>query len=63
METGDWGYNTEKERDEAASISRIRILQLSDFSKKLKWAYFRRNIFDIYSCAYLILFIAGTFSL
>lgn len=33
---GDWGYNTEKERDEAASISRIRILQLSDFSKKLK---------------------------
>ncbi|KAL7096821.1 hypothetical protein ACP275_10G104000 [Erythranthe tilingii] len=33
---GDWGYNTLNERDEAATISRIRILQLSDFSKKLK---------------------------
>ncbi|KAL7121396.1 hypothetical protein ACP275_02G179600 [Erythranthe tilingii] len=33
---GDWGYNTLKEREEAATISRIRILQLSDFSKKLK---------------------------
>ncbi|CAI9764853.1 unnamed protein product [Fraxinus pennsylvanica] len=33
---GDWGYNTPKERDEAASIPRIHILQLSDFSKKLK---------------------------
>ncbi|CAA2988556.1 uncharacterized protein LOC111385513 [Olea europaea subsp. europaea] len=33
---GDWGYNTQKERDEAASIPRIHILQLSDFSKKLK---------------------------
>ncbi|XP_050203550.1 uncharacterized protein LOC126653655 [Mercurialis annua] len=33
---GDWGYNTQKEREEAASIPRIRILQLSDFSKKLK---------------------------
>ncbi|PIN18592.1 hypothetical protein CDL12_08746 [Handroanthus impetiginosus] len=33
---GDWGYNTQKERDEAANISRIHILQLSDFSKKLK---------------------------
>ncbi|CAA2988555.1 uncharacterized protein LOC111385513 [Olea europaea subsp. europaea] len=32
----DWGYNTQKERDEAASIPRIHILQLSDFSKKLK---------------------------
>ncbi|XP_061997642.1 uncharacterized protein LOC133715240 [Rosa rugosa] len=33
---GDWGYNTQKERDEAARIPRIQILQLSDFSKKLK---------------------------
>ncbi|XP_030465030.1 uncharacterized protein LOC115684439 isoform X4 [Syzygium oleosum] len=33
---GDWGYNTKKEREEAASISRIEILQLSDFTKKLK---------------------------
>ncbi|XP_065859628.1 uncharacterized protein [Euphorbia lathyris] len=33
---GDWGYNTEKEREEAASIARIKLLQLSDFSKKLK---------------------------
>lgn len=33
---GDWGYNTEKEREEAASISRIRLLRLSDFSNKLK---------------------------
>ncbi|XP_004306764.1 PREDICTED: uncharacterized protein LOC101294106 [Fragaria vesca subsp. vesca] len=33
---GDWGYNTEKERDEAARISRIQILQLFDFSTKLK---------------------------
>lgn len=33
---GDWGYNTPKEREEAASISRIHLLQLSDFSKKLK---------------------------
>jgi hypothetical protein len=33
---GDWGYNTQKERDEAATIPRIQILQLSDFSKKLK---------------------------
>ncbi|XP_060204953.1 uncharacterized protein LOC132632847 isoform X3 [Lycium barbarum] len=33
---GDWGYNTQKEREEAASISRIRILELSDFSNKLK---------------------------
>lgn len=33
---GDWGYNTQKEREEAASIPRIHMLQLSDFSKKLK---------------------------
>ncbi|XP_030511965.1 uncharacterized protein LOC115726297 [Rhodamnia argentea] len=33
---GDWGYNTKKEREEAASISRIEILQLPDFTKKLK---------------------------
>lgn len=33
---GDWGYNTRNEREEAASIPRIHILQLSDFSKKLK---------------------------
>ncbi|KAL3829677.1 hypothetical protein ACJIZ3_018479 [Penstemon smallii] len=33
---GDWGYNTKNERGEAASISRIHLLQLSDFSKKLK---------------------------
>lgn len=33
---GDWGYNTQKEREEAASIPRIQLLQLSDFSRKLK---------------------------
>ncbi|GKA72361.1 hypothetical protein Tco_0778577 [Tanacetum coccineum] len=33
---GDWGYNTQKEREEAATYSRIHMLQLSDFSKKLK---------------------------
>ncbi|KAL8192354.1 hypothetical protein R6Q57_027539 [Mikania cordata] len=33
---GDWGYNTQKEREEAATYSRIQLLQLSDFSKKLK---------------------------
>ncbi|KAJ6675344.1 UV RADIATION RESISTANCE-ASSOCIATED GENE PROTEIN [Salix viminalis] len=33
---GDWGYNTRKEREEAASIPRITLLQLTDFSKKLK---------------------------
>ncbi|XWS32165.1 hypothetical protein CRYUN_Cryun23aG0137600 [Craigia yunnanensis] len=33
---GDWGYNTPKEREEAASIPRIQLLQLSDFSMKLK---------------------------
>lgn len=33
---GNWGYNTQKEREEAASIPRIHLLQISDFSKKLK---------------------------
>nr|XP_043619555.1 uncharacterized protein LOC122591355 [Erigeron canadensis] len=33
---GDWGYNTQKEREEAETYSRIHLLQLSDFSKKLK---------------------------
>ncbi|GAV81738.1 hypothetical protein CFOL_v3_25192 [Cephalotus follicularis] len=33
---GDWGYNTREEREEAARITRIQILQLSDFSNKLK---------------------------
>ncbi|KAL0920524.1 hypothetical protein M5K25_009665 [Dendrobium thyrsiflorum] len=33
---GRWGYNTEKEREEAKSISRIQLLDLSDFSNKLK---------------------------
>ncbi|ONK72359.1 uncharacterized protein A4U43_C04F18600 [Asparagus officinalis] len=33
---GRWGYNTEKERNEAESIARIQLLDLSDFSKKLK---------------------------
>lgn len=33
---GDWGYNTQKEREEAATYSRIQLLQLSDFSNKLK---------------------------
>nr|CAN70694.1 hypothetical protein VITISV_002394 [Vitis vinifera] len=33
---GKWGYNTQKEREEAAGISRIQLLELSDFSKKLK---------------------------
>ncbi|XP_023006636.1 uncharacterized protein LOC111806534 [Cucurbita pepo subsp. pepo] len=32
----DWGYNTQKEREEAAAIQRIQLLQLSDFSTKLK---------------------------
>ncbi|VFQ76405.1 unnamed protein product [Cuscuta campestris] len=31
-----WGYNTPKEREEAATIARIRLLELSDFSNKLK---------------------------
>ncbi|KAH7577948.1 hypothetical protein ACOSP7_000968 [Xanthoceras sorbifolium] len=33
---GDWGYNTQREREEAASIPRIQLLELTDFSKKLK---------------------------
>lgn len=33
---GNWGYNTAQEKEEAAAIPRIRVLQLSDFSKKLK---------------------------
>ncbi|XP_072957021.1 uncharacterized protein [Typha angustifolia] len=33
---GRWGYNTEKEREEAESIPRIHVVDLSDFSKKLK---------------------------
>ncbi|KAL5981438.1 hypothetical protein ACLOJK_015499 [Asimina triloba] len=32
----NWGYNTQKEREDAASIPRIQILDLSDFSQKLK---------------------------
>lgn len=32
----NWGYNTPKEREEAASIQRIQVLELSDFSSKLK---------------------------
>ncbi|KAI3856164.1 hypothetical protein MKX03_027746 [Papaver bracteatum] len=32
----DWGYNTETERGEGASIPRIQLLQISDFTKKLK---------------------------
>ncbi|KAL1155672.1 hypothetical protein V6Z11_A08G040200 [Gossypium hirsutum] len=36
---GDWGYNTQKEREEAANISRIQLLQLSDFTNGtvLRW--------------------------
>ncbi|XP_045798186.1 uncharacterized protein LOC123892567 [Trifolium pratense] len=33
---GNWGYNTAQEKEEAAAISRIRVLELSDFSKKLR---------------------------
>ncbi|KAM7472217.1 hypothetical protein LguiA_010400 [Lonicera macranthoides] len=33
---GDWGYNTQKEREEAASFPRIHLLELSNFTKKLK---------------------------
>lgn len=32
----NWGYNTPKEREEAANIPRIQLLELSDFSSKLK---------------------------
>ncbi|KAK9121295.1 hypothetical protein Syun_018912 [Stephania yunnanensis] len=31
----DWGYNTKKEREEAGSIPRIHLLELSDFTRKL----------------------------
>ncbi|XP_022679496.1 uncharacterized protein LOC101754934 isoform X2 [Setaria italica] len=31
-----WGYNTQKEREEAQGISRIQLFDLPDFSKKLK---------------------------
>ncbi|KAM0949613.1 putative HAD-like superfamily protein [Dioscorea sansibarensis] len=33
---GRWGYNTQKEREEAESISRIQMLDLADFSSKLR---------------------------
>lgn len=33
---GNWGYNTPKEREEAAGVPRISILELADFSEKLK---------------------------
>lgn len=33
---GNWGYNTQKEREEAESIPRIQVLDLSAFSNKLK---------------------------
>ncbi|XP_058754691.1 uncharacterized protein LOC131627845 [Vicia villosa] len=32
----DWGFNTQKERDEAAADPRVQLLELSDFSSKLK---------------------------
>ena len=32
----NWGYNTQKEREEAGNISRIQVTDLPDFSKKLK---------------------------
>ncbi|XP_004492756.1 uncharacterized protein [Cicer arietinum] len=32
----DWGYNTQKEKDEAAANPRIQLLELNDFSSKLK---------------------------
>ncbi|KAJ1694838.1 hypothetical protein LUZ63_011536 [Rhynchospora breviuscula] len=31
-----WGYNTEKERNEAREISRIRLVDIPEFSKNLK---------------------------
>jgi len=31
-----WGYNTPEEREEAQGISRIQLVDLPDFSKKLK---------------------------
>eukprot|EP01018_Ginkgo_biloba_P034337 Gb_21452 [translate_table: standard] len=33
---GTWGYNTPSEREEASKISRIQLLELSDFCAKLK---------------------------
>ncbi|KAL1322289.1 hypothetical protein AAHE18_14G185200 [Arachis hypogaea] len=30
---GNWGYNTQKEREEAAAIPRIQVLELSDFRR------------------------------
>ncbi|XP_078440116.1 ribosomal RNA small subunit methyltransferase G [Wolffia australiana] len=33
---GNWGYNTKKERQESEEIPRISLLDLSDFSQKLK---------------------------
>ncbi|KAL2330285.1 hypothetical protein Fmac_017866 [Flemingia macrophylla] len=32
----NWGFNTQKEREEAAANPRIQLLELSDFSTKLK---------------------------
>ncbi|XP_062189857.1 uncharacterized protein LOC133892885 isoform X2 [Phragmites australis] len=31
-----WGYNTQKDREEAEGLSRIQLVDLPDFSKKLK---------------------------
>ncbi|WVZ62864.1 hypothetical protein U9M48_012558 [Paspalum notatum var. saurae] len=31
-----WGYNTQKEREEAAAVARIQLIDLPDFSKQLK---------------------------
>jgi hypothetical protein len=36
LKTGTWGYNTEKERAEAAGIPMIQVIELSTFSNKLK---------------------------
>ncbi|XP_078175357.1 ribosomal RNA small subunit methyltransferase G isoform X2 [Carex rostrata] len=33
---GTWGYNTENERKEAREISRIKLVDISEFSKNLK---------------------------
>ncbi|KAM0927678.1 hypothetical protein ACQ4PT_002693 [Festuca glaucescens] len=32
----NWGYNTPKEREEATDISRVKVIDLSDFSRNLK---------------------------
>jgi hypothetical protein len=32
----NWGYNTPKEREEASDISRVKVIDLSDFSRNLK---------------------------